>query len=139
MGGFLFGYFSAAFCIFIILVQSWAHKAPTVPNNALGQLYKHNEHGWITYFTAFQATSSALMFWSNFVALGLAIAILPKQNVTVRRWGRLTFGASWQNDDEKGFTKLNAAFGVVAAPMITVLLGPMIVIWLNSHGIVLTL
>jgi hypothetical protein len=74
----------------------------------IGQYFPHNEHGWITYFTAFQATSSALLFWSSFVTMALAIGIMPKQNVKVRRLGGIPIAANWKNDDRRGLAKGSA-------------------------------
>lgn len=139
IGGFLFGYFFAAFCIFLFIVMWWAHNAPTSPAPALGALYRHNEHGWITFFTAFQATSSALMFWSNFLAIGVAIAILPKRNLIVRRLGGVPLSASWKHDDQKGLATSSAAYGALAAPLVILFFGPMLVSWLSSYGVVLNL
>lgn len=139
VGGFLFGFAGVGFAASLIVVERWARAAPTKPNPALGQLFPHNEHGWITYFTAFQATSSHMMFWCTFVSIALAIAALPKQLVSVRRWGRMPVAASWENDDKKGLAKRSAFVGALFAPFVFFAIGPVIVTGLNSHGIVLNL
>lgn len=117
-GGFLGGYFASAFSIFMMQTNYWRHIAPAFPNSTLGQIYKHNEHGWISYFDAFQATSSYLMFWTNSFAVVFAMALMPKRNTSVTRWGRFPVGVGWRTDDEKGIAKSSAVVGAVAAPIV---------------------
>ena len=136
VGGFLFGFGWLGFFLFLIIVLRWVHYAPIRPNPALGQLYAHNEHGSITYFTAFQATSSYIMFWSMFASGAFAMAVLPKQLVTVRRWGRMPLGASWEHDDKKGLIRPSAYVGAMFSPFAFFVIGPPIVVALNNAGFV---
>jgi hypothetical protein len=135
--GFLAGYGAVAFFCFWQLVRQWANLAPIVPDVPNGLVIPHNEHGHITYFSAFQATSAALLF-STSVPLGmLGVLLSPKKNIRSSS-GRLSFRAIWDQDDPKGLYKPAIAAGAVAAPAIVFLLGPHLVTWLNGIGFVLT-
>ena len=68
----------------IVVVQIWEHFAPTYPIPSAGNVFAHNDHGSITYFSAFQATSAALMFWAAFIGIALAFIMMPKKDVVVR-------------------------------------------------------
>ena len=139
IGGFLFGFAGLGGFLSFIVVERWAHNAPMKPNLVLGQLYPHNEHGWITYFTAFQATSSDFMFWATFASAVIAIATIPKQRVVVRRWGGMPLAARWEYDDKKGFINRSAYAGAAFAPFAFFVIGPPIVAALNNTGIVFNL
>jgi len=54
---------------------------------------EHNEHGWISYFTAFQATSCFVLFATS-VPLALVDRIAPKRNSRFSRgvWLQRTLG-----------------------------------------------
>lgn len=126
----------ATFVTFFIAVQIWTGAAPSEPNEALGAIFEHNEHGSITYFTAFQSTSAALMFWISFAAIAIAIFTRPKRGIKVRRLAALPLGAGWTNDDNKGHSRswgIRAA--LVAAPILWIL-GQPLVRWLNHRGFV---
>src|SRR5690349_4169379 len=88
-GAFLVAYGGVAFICFLYLVARWAHAAPTSPDAARGSLYSHNEHGWITYFSAFQTTSCALLFLTSVPLAFIGVFVIPKRNIQYRR-GRLS-------------------------------------------------
>ncbi len=139
IGGYLFGSFAGGFITFMILVQYWAHCAPHAPAPLLGEIYPHNEHGSITYFTAFQATSAYIMFWLNMIMLLLAIGILPKRQIKVRSLGRFPVATQWQNDDDKGLAQSSAKWGASLVIPVIFLAGPPLVHALMRAGVVLNL
>lgn len=135
-GPFWAAYGWVAFFCFFYLVERWAHAAPTSPNPALGYVYPHNEHGWITYFSAFQATAAALLF-STSVPLGfVGILVSPKRDV-VYRCGFLSVSAKWNPDDPRRLQRFGFIGGAAAAPILVFLSGPFIVKALNNAGVVL--
>jgi hypothetical protein len=136
IAGGLFGYAFAAFAIFFVVVMTWTRAAPSVPNVASGQIYRHNEHGSTTYFTAFQATSCALLFFSAFLSFLLCMAIGPKKNMRVTRLGGVPLGCGWDHDDPDNAGKRGALWGAASTLAIVLVLGPPVVAWLNSMGVV---
>ncbi|HEY0312039.1 MAG TPA: hypothetical protein VGC56_06035 [Allosphingosinicella sp.] len=135
-GGFLAMYGGVAFFCFLFLVQRWIHAAPKVPEPSHGYIYAHNEHGGITYFSAFQTTSCALLFATSVPLFFLGILISPKRNVRYRR-STLSAGANWDGDDPKGLYRVGSLLGAVAAPTLVFLVGPVFVRALVSSGVVL--
>jgi hypothetical protein len=132
--GLLVGYGPSAFFCSWWLVGHWVNLAPVTPDIAKGLVIPHNEHGHITYFSAFQATSDALLFSTSVPLAMLGGLLSPKKNV--RSWsGRLSF--IWDTDDPKGLYKPSIAFGALAAPAVVFLLGPHLISWLNQIGFVL--
>jgi len=138
IGGFLAVYGGVAFLCFIWLVQTWGYAAPTSPEPASGYLYPHNEHGRITYFSAFQATSCVLLFSSSIPLGFLVIYLSPKRNVVVRRT-MLAVSARWDQDDPKKIQRVGFWLGALAAPIVVFVIGPTLVKWLNAAGIVWSL
>lgn len=133
--GFLAGYGWIAFFCFLCLVEHWAHISPRTADPAHGYVFPHNEHGSITYFSAFQGTSCALLFSTSIPLFFLAIAICPKRNV-ISRTNRFSFSMKWDRDDPRGWGPVAAACGAIAAPLIVFLIGPALIVWLNSIGFV---
>lgn len=80
IAGFLAGYGFASFVCFVGLTIAWASVAPHAPDPAHGLIYPHNEHGAITYFSAFQVTSCALLLvaWPVFFLAALSICRDPR-------------------------------------------------------------
>lgn len=126
----------ATFATFFIVVEVWARAAPSEPNKALGAVIEHNEHGSITYFTAFQATSAALMFWISLAGIAIAMFTMPKRGINVRKLGGLPVAASWKNDDDKGLSRSWAIRSALVAIPTLWIAGPLLVRWLNHVGIV---
>jgi len=137
-GAFLVAYGFVAGVCFFILVDVWAHGAPTSPDPARGYVYSHDEHGWITYFSAFQATSCALLLATSVPVFFVGVIVGPKRNVVSRR-GFLSVGATWEPDDPKKLRRFGFVLGVVAAPIIVFVLGPFLVDALNAGGVVWSL
>jgi hypothetical protein len=137
-GAFLASYGWVAFFCFAYLVLRWAHAAPTSPDPAGGLVYSHNEHGSITYFSAFQATSCALLFSTSIPLSFVGIFVTPKRNVVYRR-GFLSFSSKWDPDDPKRLGRIGFSLGAVAAPIIVFIVGPSLVNALNEVGVVLSL
>jgi hypothetical protein len=135
-GGFLAAYGFIAFFCFLYLVERWAHGAPTSPDPTHGYIYPHNEHGWITYFSAFQATSCALLFATSIPLSFLGAFIMPRRNVQYRR-GCLSVGAKWDPDDPKKLQRVGGLVGAASSPLIVFVAGPHLVAALVSAGIVL--
>lgn len=133
-GGFLGGYGFVAFFCFLGIVEYWAGTVPTVPVPSMGALFPHNDYGSITYFTAFQATSGALLFETSIPLVFVGGLIAPKKNI--KSWSRfLTWRATWDQDDPSHMFKWALALGVVAAPAIVFRLGPHLVHWLIALGL----
>ena len=138
VGAFLAAYGFVAFFCFIYLVERWAHLGPTPPDPSHGYVYSHNEHGSITYFTAFQATSWVILFSTSIPISFVGMFVTPKRNVVYRR-GFLSIGATWDQDDPKRLQRFGYGCGAVAAPILLFVLGPLLVKALNQAGIVLSL
>src|SRR4051812_35526896 len=137
-GSFLVTYgFFAGVCFFI-LVDVWAHGAPTSPDAGRGYVYSHDEHGWVTYFSAFQATSCALLLLTSVPLVFIGIFVGPKRNVIHRR-GWLSIGATWDPDDPKRLRRFGFLCGAVSAPIIVFIFGPLLVRALNSAGVIWSL
>lgn len=136
LAGTLAGYGFISFFCFLALDQIWHHAAPHQPNEALGLIYQHNEHGDYTYFSAFQATACWLMFTTS-VPLGMLGALIaPKKNVTgAVRWYAASF--NWDQDDPRNLMKWAMGLSAAATPAFVFLLGPLIVSGLNSVGFVM--
>lgn len=100
LGGFLVGYGFTAFLCFWFLVQIWASTAPHLPDPARGLIYQHNQHGWITYFSALQATSCWLLFWTSVPIAFVGGHIMPKRNwnVVASRFG---ISSKYEADDPR--------------------------------------
>lgn len=137
IGGTLFGFSGSAFIVFMLLADRWTGLASASPDPVNGRIVPHNEHGKVTYLTAFQSTGGALLFWIVVLAGLLALAIMPKRDVAVRGWRGFVPGANWKIDDPKGLAGKSALYGAVLAPSLVVLLGPVLVGWLNRLGLVL--
>jgi hypothetical protein len=132
-GAFLAAYGVAAFFCFVGLVMMWANSGPTSPDPEHGFIYPHNEHGSITYFSAFQATGAALLFATSIPLSFIGMSICPKKNI-VARTGKLSFHAKWDMDDPHGVSPWGFGFGALFAPAFIFLVGPLLVGYLNSVG-----
>lgn len=135
ISGFLAAYGWVSFFCFFYLVISWAAKAPHSPDPAAGLIYRHNEHGSITYFSGFQGTSCALLFMSSPLFFGAGFYLSPKKDV-IYKTGRLSFSMRFKPDDPRKVQRVGAVLGAIAAPLFVFLIGPSIVRGLNSIGIV---
>ena len=135
IAGFLFAYGWVSFFCFFPLVLSWAAAAPHAPDPTRGLIYPHNEHGSITYFSAFQGTSCALLFGTSPLLCMLGIAVSPKRD-SVSRTRPLSFSMEWKPDDPRKVQRVGAILGAAAAPVVIFFLGPSLVVCLNSMGIV---
>ena len=135
VGASLAAYGGVAFLCFLYLVERWAHSAPTSPDPSRGLIYSHNEHGWITYFSAFQATSCALLFATSVPLAFVGIFVSPKRNVINRR-GFLSVGTKWDPDDPKRLQRIGFITGAVAAPILVFIVGPVVVNMLIASGAV---
>ena len=135
VAGFMAAYGLVSFFCFFYLVTTWAGVAPHQPDPAHGLIFRHNEHGSITYFSASQGTSCALLFATSPMFFFAAIAITPKKDV---RYMPATFGASmkWQPDDPRKMQRVGVGLGAVVTPIVVFLIGPTLVTALNSIGVV---
>jgi hypothetical protein len=137
--GVVSGLAAVAFITNIVVVQIWEHLAPTLPVPSEGSIFRHSDHGSITYFTAFQATSAALMFWTGFIGLALAFITIPKKDFVVRRIGGIPLASRWQNDDDNGIARAWGIKGALVAIPVVWILGPAFVALLNRYGIVFSI
>src|SRR4051794_16914404 len=124
IAGGLFGYAFASLASFFLLLFNWNRLAPSVSDPVNGSVVAHNEHGTITYFTAFQATSCALLFFSAGVAFVLCMIIGPKKNMRVTKLGEVPLGWHWEHDDPDNARKKGLRLGAAAALVITFVVGP---------------
>ena len=139
IAGIVAGCIIVSYATFFTLLLIWEKSAPTEPNELSGNVLIHSDHGAISYFTAFQATSCALLFWFGFVGTGLAILTMPKRDKVVTKLGGIPLGVRWQSDDEQGVMRnWTMRGGLIAAPCIW-FLGPLLVGWLNQNGVVLNI
>jgi hypothetical protein len=138
IAGLLIGYSFVSFFCFIALDVLWSSTAPSHPNEILGVVYRHNEHGSYTYFSAFQATTCWIMFTTSIPLGFLGMSIAPKKNITgAFRW----YGGSfkWDQDDPDSLMKWTALSSAVATPLFVFFIGPHIIRALNSVGFVMSL
>jgi hypothetical protein len=135
-GPFLAAYGCVAFFCFWYLVQRWADLAPASPDPTLGYIYPHNEHGSITYFSAFQATAAALLFSTSIPLSCIGMLASPKRDVIYQR-GFMSVSAKWDPDDPKRLQRFGLLGGAAAAPIFVFWLSPPLVETLNASGIVL--
>jgi hypothetical protein len=133
--GALTGYGFISFFIFIWLDIQWTHLAPMQPDAAHGLLYVHNEHGSYVYFSAFQATTCALMFWTSIPLAFVGMFVAPKKNVhTTARWyaARMTF----DKDDPAKVSDWAFWIAAFLTPPFLYFLGSPLVTLLNNSGFV---
>jgi hypothetical protein len=135
ISGFMAGYGWVSFVCFFYLLASWAGMAPDKPDPAHGLIFPHNEHGSITYFSALQSTSCALLFGTSPLFFFFAVLISPKKEV-VYKSKTLSFSIRWQPDDPRKIQRVGMALGSVAAALFIFLVGPLLVTYLNSIGFV---
>nr|WIE90059.1 hypothetical protein P9270_021235 [Mesorhizobium sp. WSM4875] len=135
LGGFLAGYGFTAFVCFFVLIQVWESAAPHFPDPARGLIYRHNEHGWVTYFSAFQATSCWLLFLTSIPIALVGGHIRPKRNwnVVASRFG---IRSTYEADDPRRVGRWGFLAGVCFAPVVIVVAAPPLVRWLNGIGFV---
>ena len=138
IAGFAGGFFVVEFLSFLALTRYWISISPETPDPSRGHIYAHNEHGWITFFTAFEATASALMFWSGMTAVLVCMAIAPKTAITVTRWRGMALGVGWKDDDPLGKKRQGAVVGALVGLIAIFLMGPPLVGWLNGLAILFT-
>jgi hypothetical protein len=138
-GNFLAGYGWMAFVCFIYLVVTWVGASPVAPDPGQDLLYPHNEHGRITYFSAFQATSCYLLFLTSIPLFFVGTAIIPKKNVKVLRGPWLSISSRWDPDDPEKVGRWGMLAGMLSTPALVFGAGPVLVRWLNSLGVVLWL
>jgi len=136
LSGFVSAYGFFAMICFFYLQQRWHRAAPHLPDVSHGLIVPHNEHGSITYFSAFQSTSCTLLFATGFPLAIVGLLVGPKKNMVHTRSKRL-FSATWDRDDPAGSWPIGTVCGVCAAPIIVFLIGPPFVTWLNAVGIVI--
>ena len=136
LSGFLLAYGVIAFVSLIYLQQRWNAAAPVLPDVGHGFIIPHDEHGSVRYFSAFQGTSCVLLFAMSVPLVIIGHLIGPKKNAVYRRWP-LSISATWDRDDPGGLWPIGVICGILAAPAIIFLIGPSLVTWLNSAGIVI--
>jgi len=135
-GGFLIGYGGIADVCFFYLQSRWESRAPAAPDYLNGLVFRVDEHGTITYFSAFQATSCALLFSTSIPIAIAGVLIIAKQNL-IYKSTRLSFRLKWDKDDPSGVANHGFIIGALAAPALIFLLGPYIIHKLNAMGFVL--
>jgi len=138
LSGLLMSYGWVSFMVWMWLNWRWIGSAPTQPNQALGLVYQHNEHGAFVYLSALQVTVGALIFMTSIPLFFLGAWIGPKKNLQVRR-GWPSIRANWDRDDPAGLFWRAAAVGAVLTPPLMIFVGPSLIDALNRAGFVLNL
>jgi hypothetical protein len=136
IAGFAIAYGMASWVCFISLFMFWSSMAPVGPDPANGLIFLNNVHGSITYFSAFQVTSCAILFYTCPLIWIIACAIVPKKDVVVRT-GRLSYYATWRPDDPQKTGRWGMAAGTICAPLFIFTVGPYLVRSLNAAGVVI--
>ncbi len=138
IAGSLLGYGLVSFMCFIVLYISWTRIAPHQPIPTRGLIFRQNNSGDYTYFSAFQATACGLISsTSPFLAI-LGVFISPKKNITgTIRWYGTRF--RWAQDDPLGIMKWAAIASGVATPFLVFGLGPHVIRAMNGSGLVIAL
>jgi hypothetical protein len=134
-GTLLFGYGWMSMICFFYLDIHWAHTAPSLKNIPEGLVFPHNEHGSITYFSAFQATSCYLLFLTSVPLGAVGHLIVPWKRVLESGMDRKVRWVS-RIDDPDHVSKWGLACGFCCAPIMVFLIGPSLVRGLNAMGVV---
>lgn len=119
LGGFFGGYGFTALVCFFVLLRTWASAAPHTPDPSRGLIFPHNEHGWITYLSGFQATSSWLLFYTSMFFAALGWYLRPKRNWVVRKT-RFSIGSTFDRDDPHKLSRWGMLAGACSALVILV-------------------
>jgi hypothetical protein len=136
--GLLMGFgWTAGMCFFGLLLY-WARISPTLPEPQLGLVYPHNEHGSITYFSAFQATSCFLLFSISPLLFLIGFSIAPKKNIKTRV-GKLSWSMKFDPDDPRKVLGWSQLGGAILAPLVIFTVGPSFVHLVNRMGTVLNI
>lgn len=123
---------------FFGLVLYWARVAPILPDPQHGLIYPHNEHGSITYFSAFQATSCFLLFSVSPLLFLIGFSIAPKKNIKARS-GKLSWSMRFDPDDPRKVLVWSQLGGAILAPLLIFTIGPSLVHLLNRLGLMLNI
>ncbi len=134
IAGALVAYGFVSFFVFVWLDMHWAHAAPTEPDETLGLVFRHNEHGSYTYFSAFQATTCAIMFWTSIPVAFLGGLTSAKKNI-VTSFARVT----WDKDDPLHAFDWSFWISAALTPAFLFYVAPTIITALNRAGFVLSL
>lgn len=116
----------------------WMKVAPRQPDEALGLVYRHNEHGADLYMSAFQTTSMSLVLLTSIPLFFLAIWLMPKTKVRVLK-RTLAISAGWDLDGSRVVYGATFVAGAVATLALTYFAGPYVIGALNAAGFVLHL
>lgn len=135
IGPFLSAYGIVSFLCFFLCVQWWARAAPRMLDPAHGFVYPHNEHGSISYFSAFQTTSCTLLLLTSMPVLCVGALLTPRHDPVFRR-GVRGMEVKWDPDDPTGLQRFGFAGGMVAAPLLIFVVGRILVKALNAAGFV---
>ena len=76
-----------------------------------------------------------LLFGTSPLIFVLGMAASPKKEVVIKT-GKFSFAMTWKSDDPRRLQRIGAVFGALAAPLVTFIFGPSLVLSLNSVGIV---
>jgi hypothetical protein len=138
IAGLLVGYGFVSFFCYLALVQRWTSMAPSRPDEILGLIYRHNQHGSYTYFSRFQATTDWLMFSTSIPLAFIGAFTAPKKHVTGKvRWYAVRF--KWDQDDPLALMKWTMLVSAAATPFFVFFAGPYIIQALNAVGLVMNL
>jgi len=135
---FIAAYGWTSFLFVIAANWRWMEIAPLQPDEALGLVYRHNEHGVGLYMSALQTTSMSLAFLTSIPLFFLAIWMIPKKNVRVAK-SPLAIHANWDLDGSKLLYGAAFCVGVFATAALLYLVGPRVIGALNAAGFVLHL
>jgi hypothetical protein len=137
IAGLATGFFLATFVSHFGLTRYWISIASSTPLPSLGRIYRHNERGSITWFTAFESTASTLTFWIGMFALFVAIVVAPKRNFIVYPWSDVPVAARWDKSDPAGKMSTATGQGFLLGLISIFVAGPPFVSLLVRAGLVL--
>jgi hypothetical protein len=139
LGGFLGAYGLTSFVCFMFIARYFEASAPHRAILARGLIYPHNEHGLVTYFSAFQATSCWLLFCTSIPLGAMGGYILPRCQKWVVRGDHLQVSSTVDWDDPQRVTRWGALAGLSFALLVVFVLAPPAIAWLNRIGFVANL
>jgi hypothetical protein len=115
--GLLTGFGASMFLFFIVADVGWFAVAPLSAQPEVGLIYPHNEHGWVGYFSAFQAATCTILPMLAALLFFVGWGILPKKNIRERS-DKLSMSMRFDPDDPERVLGWSQLAGFVLAPAI---------------------
>ncbi len=113
VGSFLAGAGWAIVLGSFVVQAHWVSLAPQTPDVPHGFVYRQNEHGSFTYFTAYQNAAHILMLFGGVALAILAVSALPKRHIVLTTTF-ISWNMRFEPDDPEGVRYRFMAVGVLA-------------------------